>query len=132
MSDTKLYKKIIILLVFGALILLGFWYLASQNNSESVAGVSVESGDTQIIEITVRGGYSPSTISAKTGVETIIKFKTNNTYDCSSSIIIPKLGIREFLPPMGEKLFTVPKEKATDSLSGSCSMGHYRFTINFV
>lgn len=121
---------VIIVLILATL---GFFFLSRQGSNSNVAGESVVQQDnTQIIEIGVKGGYTPSNINAKAGVKTILKFKTNNTYDCSSSIYIPKLGLREFLPPIGEKVYTIEVEQASGKLNGSCSMGHYTFTINFV
>ena len=88
-------------------------------------------GGSQIIEISAKGGYSPQNITAKAGTPTTLKIKTSGTFDCSSSLTIPKLGYQTNLPPSGETVVDVPPQKAGSTLTGLCSMGMYSFTIRF-
>jgi len=97
---------------------------ALQTNVSSVAGK-------QIIEISAKGGYSPQNITAKADTATTLKIKTSGTFDCSSSLTIPKLGYQTNLPPSGETVVDVPPQKAGSALTGLCSMGMYSFTIRF-
>jgi hypothetical protein len=57
--------------------------------------------------------------------------KTNGTFDCSSGVTIPSLGIRQTLPSTGETDVEIPAQKSGTSLEGVCVMGMYHFTINF-
>lgn len=84
----------------------------------------------QIIEINARGGYSPRIITAKAGMPTIVRFNTNNTFDCSASVRIPSMDIFKLLPNSGETDIDVGIQK-TGALLGSCGMGMYRFEIDF-
>jgi len=88
-------------------------------------------GESQVIEISAKGGYSPRETAAKAGTPTILKIKTSGTFDCSSALTIPKLGYQTNLPPSGETVVDVPPQKAGSTLTGLCSMGMYSFTIRF-
>ena len=91
------------------------------------SNVSIVGGQ-QIVTIDTQGGYNPSVSTVQAGLPTILRFKTAGTYDCSSTIRIPKLGINENLPATGSTDIDVGS-LAVGSLDGTCSMGMYRFTI---
>ncbi len=92
--------------------------------------VSTDNG-TQVIEIAAKGGYSPSRTTAKAGVATIIRVKTNSTFDCSSSLRIPTLGFSQTLPATGTTDIPLPAQTAGTTLKALCSMGMYNFSISF-
>jgi plastocyanin domain-containing protein len=94
-----------------------------------VDNVSYE-GEKQIIEIGVKGGYTPQKSIAKAGIPTILKFKTNSTYDCSSSIRIPSLSISKNLPGTGITEVDIGTQPV-GQLAGICGMGMYSFEIDF-
>jgi P-type Cu+ transporter len=87
-------------------------------------------GGTQVVEIAARGGYTPRDSVAKAGLPTLIRFKTSGTFDCSSSVIIPALGISKYLPQSGSTDVDLGTQPA-GLLQGSCGMGMYPFAINF-
>ncbi len=91
--------------------------------------VSIEGGK-QIIEIEVNGGYSPQKSVAKAGIPTIVRFITNNTFDCSSAIRIQSLGISKNLPNSGSTDVEIGVPQS-GTLKGSCGMGMYPFQIEF-
>lgn len=95
-----------------------------------VQNVFSENGK-QVIEINARGGYSPQLSVAKAGVPTIIRMKTAGTFDCSSSLSIPSLGVRLSLPSSGTKDIDVSPEQAVGTLSATCAMGMYNFQVQF-
>ena len=103
---------------------------APVNTVASDTNAAPKSG-TQVVEITAHGGYTPSTSVAKAGVPTIIRFKTQNSFDCSSSVAIPSLGYRATLPQTGTTDVPIPSQKATGTLTGTCGMGMYRFEVQF-
>ena len=88
-------------------------------------------GQTQEITITAKGGYMPRQTSARANVPTILTIKTNSTFDCSASLVIPSLGYKNNLPSSGETKINIPPQKSGTSLKGLCSMGMYSFTISF-
>jgi plastocyanin domain-containing protein len=91
--------------------------------------VSIVDGK-QIIEINARGGYQPRKSIAKAGIPTVIRFNTRGTFDCSSSVRIPSLGISKSLPQTGLTDIDIGSGKL-GTLQGSCGMGMYPFEIDF-
>lgn len=138
-------KEIIIsVTVAVTLVLLAMFFTGTLNTGNSQGGtrggVVADQGDgknvymengKQVIEIAARGGYSPRFSAAKAGIPTIIRMKTAGTFDCSSSLSIATLGIRESLPSSGTKDIEVSSEQATGTLSATCAMGMYNFQIQF-
>ncbi len=92
--------------------------------------VSIVDGK-QIVVIDVRGGYQPQKSIAKAGIPTVIRFNTANTFDCSSSIRIPSMKITKVLPSSGSTDIDIGINQK-GPLAGSCGMGMYRFSIEFV
>ena len=126
------------LIIFGSLIIAsGLMVVAvnysSSNNNDSLGidgdNVSVVDG-IQIITLRARGGYQPRNSVAKAGIPTVIRFVTNNTYDCSSFVRFPSLNILKTLPPTGTTDVNIGSQEAI-SLKGSCGMGMYPFQVDF-
>lgn len=85
----------------------------------------------QFIDVTAKGGYSPRVVRAKAGIPTTLRMTTNGTFDCSSSVVIPKLSYQKFLQPSGTEDIAISAEQAQGTLQGLCSMGMYNFQIKF-
>jgi len=130
-------KKMMIVCAAGAIALGGVWYLASKPSATGAATApakpvaSALTGNEQVFEITVKEGYQPKEINAKAGVPVILKMKTQGTFDCSATFVIPQLGIREQFQATGEKSITIPAQKAGDSVRGVCGMGMFSLVIKF-
>lgn len=106
--------------------------VGNKGNSGTGDGQNVSIVDgKQVIEILARGGYSPRKTVAKAGVPTILRVKTENTYDCSSSLVIPALNYRKFLSASDTAEVEIPPQKAGDAIKGVCGMGMYSFNIEF-
>ena len=124
------------ILFFGALFVLIFLGVIllknnSAKNSGTVGTSIINSDGKQIIELLARAGYSPASISASANAETILRVKTDSTFDCSSSLTIPKLGIRKNLPPTAVTDILLGTFNPNTKLAGTCSMGMYHFNIAF-
>lgn len=85
----------------------------------------------QIVEISARGGYFPKRTIAQAGIPTIIRMKTNGTFDCSSSLIVPALNYRTILDPSGARDIPLSASQSEGTVRGLCSMGMYGFEIDF-
>ena len=136
-------KSTVISIIAAVVILGGAVYLTKNMSSspsgkttaetpapeENIHNVSIVDGK-QIIEINTKGGYSPKLSEAKAGMPTILRFKTNGTFDCSSSIRIPSMNISKILPNTGTTDIDLGTQKL-GTLQGTCGMGMFRFMVNF-
>ncbi len=133
-------KNTSILVGVGAVVLIAIVTMASRPSNPKVTkydvgqaaatNVSMANGE-QIVEISAKGGYSPRATVAKAGVPTIIRVKTNATFDCSSSLRIPAINYSQVLPATETTDITLPAQAAGSTLKALCSMGMYNFSINF-
>lgn len=126
-------KKFFIIVPVVAVLIFGLVALIRWDpQGEAIAtseNVTIENG-IQFIDLTAKGGYSPRKTLAQAGVPTVLKVTTSGTYDCSSGIIIPDESISQTLPASG----TTEIDLGTPVVgitSGTCSMGMYRFEIDF-
>ena len=120
-------------LIAGALMFSGAGSAGSGEQAPTqqadVNNVTIENGK-QIITIAARGGYQPRSSTAKAGVPTVLRFTTNGTFDCSSSIRIPSLSISKVLPQTGTADIDLGTPTA-GTLHGTCGMGMYSFQVAF-
>jgi len=96
---------------------------AISENIEIVVG-------TQYITINARGGYSPKVSDAKASIPTKLIIKTDETYDCSISLVIRSIDYQKILEVTGEEIIDM-NEPEVGQILGMCSMGMYNFTVNF-
>ena len=134
-------KSTIISIIIAVAVIGGAVYLTNKTNSssrgkntssvsdENIHNVSIVNGK-QIIEINTKGGYSPKVSQAKAGVPTILRFKTNGTFDCSSSVRIASMNLSKVLPNTGTTDIDLGTQKL-GILSGTCGMGMYGFEVDF-
>ncbi|MEK7669194.1 MAG: cupredoxin domain-containing protein [Patescibacteria group bacterium] len=122
--------------ILVALVLIGGAFIFSKGNFKtinenvaSVNNVTLENG-VQIVEIKARGGYTPRKSVAKAGIPTILRFNTEGTFDCSSSVRIPSLNISKNLPLSGVTDIELGNS-SLGVLQGTCSMGMYPFEVDF-
>ena len=87
-------------------------------------------GEKQVVDILAKGSYQPKKTIATAGVPTVLRLNTNGTFDCTSSVRIPSMGINQILAPSGttEIDLGIPK---VGKLKGVCAMGMYSFEIDF-
>jgi plastocyanin domain-containing protein len=103
--------------------------VTSTSNNAAGDNVLLQNGK-QIVNIDVKGGYWPRKTVAKSGIPTIVRFKTNNTFDCSLSVRLPSEGIRKILPQTGSSDIDIGISTA-GQFFGTCGMGMYSFEIDF-
>lgn len=119
-----------------AAVLIGwaFWFVSLKPTAETqvptAPTASIVDG-VQVIDITAKGGYSPRVVVAKAGVPTVLRVITKGTFDCSASLVIPKLSYQNFLKASGTTDIAISAEQAQGTLQGLCSMGMYSFQIRF-
>ena len=122
--------KSTVISILVASFLIGGAVLFSRGGSISIANnVTVINGK-QIIEIKAKGGYQPRKSIAKAGVPTLLRFDTNGTFDCSSTVRIPSLSISKSLPQTGVTDIDIGSQQVA-ILNGTCGMGMYPFEVDF-
>lgn len=98
--------------------------------SEPIENSQIED-NIQYITINAKGGYDPQISIAKPNIPTKLIVQTDQTYDCSIALVIPSLSYQNLLPPTGTETIDLGTPKSGQKLQGTCSMGMYKFEINF-
>lgn len=128
--------QLILISILISAIFIGGSLMLTKGNTETQVGTEIPANNVtvvdgkQIILISAKGGYQPRKSIAKAGLPTIIRFDTNGTFDCSSSVRIPSMDISKILPQTGSTDIDVGMQKVS-SLQGTCGMGMYPFEIEF-
>lgn len=99
------------------------------SSSQSVQNVEIKDG-VQYITIDAKGGYSPRVSNAKAGIPTKLIVKTNNTFDCSASLVIRSVNFQKILPQNGETEIDLGTPEVGE-FQGLCGMGMYSFVVKF-
>ena len=130
-------KSVASSILISGLIIAGAIVLVNSNNNDRPIVVDNQNADNvsivdgkQIVEINAKGGYYPRISAAKSGVQTILRFNTSGTFDCSAAVRIPKMDITEYLPPSGATDIDLGIQPR-GTLQGTCGMGMYPFEIDF-
>lgn len=126
MKPTIISVIVVAILIGGSLI---FTNSRDTEQGINVNNVSIVDGK-QIIEIHAKGGYQPRKSVAKAGIPTILRFETDGTFDCSSSVRIPSMNISKLLPQTGTTDIDIGSQKVA-ILQGTCGMGMYPFEVEF-
>lgn len=127
-------KNTIISIIISLALIGGTLYFIS-NKSPSSGGEIVQTNNVEIKEgvqyvtINAKGGYFPSNTEIESGIPTKIVVVTNNTYDCSLSLVVRSAGFQKMLQPTGEEIIDLATPKSGDKIQGVCGMGMYSFQI---
>lgn len=131
-------KTASIILTSALIIGLGIIFIGGSNSEKKdgsskkeVQNVEIKDG-IQYITIDARGGYSPYLSSAKAGIPTKLIVKTKGTYDCSAALVIKSLDYQKILAQSGEEIIDVGIPEVGIPLQGTCSMGMYNFSVDFI
>jgi plastocyanin domain-containing protein len=128
-------KQIIVGIIVAVVLVVAAVFFLNGKSSDVKSGAVIAAGNVtvvsgvQIVDIKARGGYQPVSSAVKAGIPTTLRFETNGTFDCSSSIRIPSLGISKILPATGVTDIDVGTLQP-GTLQGTCGMGMYRFEID--
>jgi len=121
-------KIAISILIAGAFI--GGAIFLAGDGVPSTENVSIVDGK-QIVEITAKGKYAPKLTAAKADTPTILRVKTNGTFDCTAALKVPAANFEAMLPPTGTTDIELPPQKAGTIVQGICAMGMYNFKVHF-
>jgi len=102
--------------------------MQASSSQKSISNVTVKDG-VQYVTILAKGGYSPKVTSIKADMPTQLIVKTEDTYDCSSSLVIRTLSFQKVLASTGEETIDIGKLAVGQKLQGVCGMGMYNFQV---
>jgi|SRR3989344_5323325 len=123
-------KTVLIIITLGLVVVMGIIFSGTLEQ-QSVSNVEIKDG-VQYITINAKGGYFPALSNAQAGIPTKLIIQTNNTFDCSSALVIRSAGFQEILPQTGKTEIDLGTPKAGEPIQGVCGMGMYSFKINFL
>jgi plastocyanin domain-containing protein len=86
----------------------------------------------QYVTVRAKGGYSPKISSVQSGIPTKLIVKTDNTYDCSASLVIPSIKFKKILQPTGQEVIDLGVLQSGKTIQVLCSMGMYSFQIKAI
>lgn len=102
-----------------ALILFIVWYFFLSAR-ETVSAVS-SAGGVQVVDVTVKGGYTPAIIEVEQGKPVQLNFFRDEEASCSEELVFPEFHIRRELPAHQTILVELFPEK-TGSFEFTCGM----------
>lgn len=106
-----------LLVLIGAVILIGFifwWFFGKHKTNE---GESIVSNNKQEVEVIVNGSYTPNTVVLKQGIPASIIFNRKDPSGCFNEVMFPDFGIHE----------TLPVEKKYNISIDTSKPGEYRY-----
>ena len=102
------------------------WYFFA--GSDKPVATAATAAGSQEIQIEVRGGYTPSAVSARAGIPLTLVFDRQDKSSCSEEIVIADFGIRRFLPAFEKTRIEIPSPKA-GRYEFTCGMGMLHGTL---
>jgi len=109
-----------------------------QNNNQNIRdnlnnpnNVEIKEG-VQYVTVLAKGGYFPKISLIKADLPTKLIIKTENTYDCTASLIIRSLDLQKVLSANGQEIIDLGILKSGNSIQGVCGMGMFYFKIQAI
>ena len=118
--------QIIVTLGGFALIVWIIWYFWLWKG-ESVAA-HVGAGGLLEIDVTVKGGYQPSTIVARAGQMLRLNFTRREASTCGEEVVLPEFGRRAHLPENQTVAVEIVPEKPGE-YEFTCGMNMYQGSV---
>ncbi len=112
-------KIIVSFFVFLGMALTYWFFLMKKEEVVSV---------TDTVDIIVKGGYSPNTISVAKGKTTTLNFTRIDSSSCLEDIVIPDFKIRKYLPMNKEVSISITSQKEGE-YEISCGMNMFHGKI---
>src|SRR5918992_992391 len=82
-------------------------------------------GGLQVVDVTVKGGYQPSTIVAKAGQALRLNFTRRESTPCGEEVVLPEFGKRAHLPEGRTVPIEVTPERPGE-YEFTCGMNMYK------
>ncbi len=112
--------KIIVAVIGIAGIIFTYWFFLMKR--EEVVSV------TDAVDITVKGGYNPNTISITKGKTTKIRFTRTDPSSCLEEVVISDFKVKKFLP-LNETVEIEVNPKEAGEYNFACGMNMFHGKI---
>lgn len=110
-------NKTLSIIITGILVIAIAFVLINKPRATTSTASNISTRDgIQYVTVNARGGYSPRTSTIQSGIPTKLIMKTDNTYDCSSSLVIRSVNYRGMLPATGETQVDLGTPKAGEKI----------------
>ena len=104
-----------------------YWYFFRADQSAATAQLV---GGTQVVNIAVHGGYSPSTVRVRSGAPIQLVFDRQETSSCSEEVVFGDFGVRKFLPAFQKTTVDLaPQRSGTYDFTCGMSMLHGKLIV---
>lgn len=123
-----------ILVIFTSIFSLGFLVISKQSQPKTAvlsSSLKTDQKGQQIVEISAKNGFTPKITEAKADTATVLKVSTENTFDCSSAVVINELGINKILPSTGVTDIELGAQPSGKIITAFCNSGINSFQIKF-
>ncbi len=100
------------------------WYFFAPRRAHAAA----VSDGVQRVQVTIRGGYSPSVVEVRQGIPVEIEFDRQETGDCSSRVVFPDLHLSAALPAHQRTIVRFTPRQA-GSFGFACAMNMVSGTL---
>lgn len=111
--------KILVLGVSTGLIGLILWWFFGKHEGTTL--VAEQQDNLQTAEITVQGGYNPTTVTLQRGIPARLTFTRKDPSSCLEEVIMPDFGVQATLPVNQPHVIDIKPDK-TGEFSYSCGM----------
>lgn len=114
-------KILVALFSIGGIVFV-YWFFLMKKEEEAVV---INSNS---VDITVEGGYSPNVISIPKGKPTTINFTRKDPSSCLEEVVLGDFKIRKYLPLNQKTAITITPEK-TGEFDYACGMNMFHGKI---
>ena len=109
-----------------AIVAVNWWFFVA--GRAPVAAAAAAGAAPAEVLIVVDGGYSPSQVEAKRGQRLRLVFDRRDRSACSEELVIPSLGIRQYLP-FGERTVIEVTPTEAGRVPFTCGMSMLRGSL---
>ncbi len=121
-------KSTITSIIISLVLIGGTFYAISGGEVAQSQNIEIRDG-VQYVTVFAKDGYTPRVSQIQGGIPTKLIVKTDNTFDCSASLVVRSVGFEKILSSTGEEVIDLGVPKSGGKILGVCSMGMFNFQI---